>query len=253
MRYENRVQEMEAGILAGRLHHTVAVIVLAVAVALFLILGVYTIKQKSSLWWLSLPVTCSVVAARRYRQIHRSKLRMSRLRCFYERAVERMRGNWVGSGVTGEEFRDSDHVYENALHIFGEGSLFELLCIARTSIGQQGLADYLLEAPVPEETLLRQEAIRELKGRVDLRERIASLGDFEFLESKWSTLRELVAHASVSIFAASPCINRHHISITCCDFLSRHYRADIVDQRSSLDSSPGCIPFCRRPSVQKPG
>ena len=35
--------------------------------------------------------------------------------------------------------------------------------------------------------MLRQEAVRELRGRVDLRERVATLGEFEFFESKWST------------------------------------------------------------------
>jgi len=123
---------------------------------------------------------------------------MSRLKGFYERAIQRIQGNWVGTGVTGEEFGKVDHVYAADLNIFGEGSLFELLCIARTSIGQRGLADYLLEAPAPEETLLRQEAVRELQGRADLHERVAALGDFDFLESKWSTFENWLASPTLS-------------------------------------------------------
>lgn len=116
----------------------------------------------------------------------------------YERAIQRIQGNWVGIGVTGEEFGKADHVYAADLNIFGEGSLFELLCIARTSIGRRGLANYLLEAPTTKETLLRQEAVRELQGRADLRERVASLGNFDFLESKWSTFEGWLGSPTLS-------------------------------------------------------
>jgi hypothetical protein len=65
-----------------------------------------------------------------------------------------------------------------------------LLCIARTAIGKRGLAAYLLEAPALNETLARQEAVRELRNRTELREEVALLGEFEFLESKWETFTE---------------------------------------------------------------
>jgi hypothetical protein len=115
---------------------------------------------------------------------------MWRLQRFYDRAIRRVKGNWVGSGANGEEFGDPGHVYAKDLNIFGEGSLFEMLCTARTAIGQRGLADYLLKAPSIEETLSRQEAVRELRGQVDLREQVALLGEFEFFESKWETFAE---------------------------------------------------------------
>jgi len=181
---------MQVGIVQARLHYNVAAVVLAIAVALFLMLGFYAIRQQVSFWWPSVPIPVAAVSVRRYRQVRQSRFRMWRLKCFYERAVQRIQGNWAGTGVTGEEFSDPDHVYATDLNILGEGSLFELLCIVRTSIGQRGLANYLLEAPVPEETLLRQEAVRELRGRADLRERVVSLGEFDFLESKWSTFEE---------------------------------------------------------------
>jgi DNA mismatch repair ATPase MutS len=116
--------------------------------------------------------------------------RTSRLAGFYRRAIERVQGNWAGNGATGEEFADPAHVYANDLNVFGEGSLFELLCTARTANGRRGLADYLLNIPPLDETLARQEAVRELQGRVDLREQIAVLGKFEFQESKWETFVE---------------------------------------------------------------
>jgi hypothetical protein len=95
---------------------------------------------------------------------------------YYERGIQRPKGNWVGTGAAGEGLNKPDHVYAADLNIIGKGSLFELVCIARTSIGQQGLATYLCGSPALSETLLRQEAIRKLRGRADLRERINVAG-----------------------------------------------------------------------------
>src|ERR1035438_4775656 len=127
------------------------------------------------------------------------EFRMWRLKRFYDRAVQRVKGNWAGSGVTGEEFSDPGHVYATDLHVFGEGSLFELLCTVRTSIGRRGLANYLLQAPDLEETLLRQEAVHELRGRTELRESIATLGEFEFQESQQDTFEEWLGSSRLSV------------------------------------------------------
>ncbi len=115
---------------------------------------------------------------------------MRRLQHFYGRAAGRVKGLWRGEGHTGDEFEDAGHVYARDLGLFGHGSLFELLCIARTAIGRQGLANYLLEAPALDETRARQEAVRELRNRADLREAVALLGEFEFSDSKWETFTE---------------------------------------------------------------
>lgn len=106
--------------------------------------------------------------------------------------------------IAGDSFADANHVYAQDLHVFGDGSLFELLCIARTSIGQRGLANYLLEAPALEETLLRQEAVRELRGRVELREKIAMLGQLDFAESRWNTFEEWLRSPKLTFFRPLP-------------------------------------------------
>ncbi len=190
IQYESKLHVMQAGMVQARLHSNVAAVVLAIAVALFLMLGFYAVRQEVSFWWSSVPLPVAAASARRYRQHRQSSSKMWRLQCFYERAVQRIQGHWVGTGVTGDEFGDPDHVYATDLDILGDGSLFELLCIARTSIGQRGLAEYLLKSSVPEEALLRQEAVRELRERADIRERIASLGEFDALESKWNTFED---------------------------------------------------------------
>jgi len=185
--YENGLRVLQGSIEHARLNYHLGGMVLALAVALFLVLGVYAIRQQVAYWWPSLPIPVAAVSARRYRQQRESRFRMSRLQRFYERGIERLQGKWTGFGNTGEEFSDPDHVYAEDLHIFGEGSLFQLVCEARTSIGRRGLADYLLASPSVEETRLRQEAVRELSERRDLRERIALLGASDVSESHWNT------------------------------------------------------------------
>jgi hypothetical protein len=65
-----------------------------------------------------------------------------------------------------------------------------LLRITRTAIGRRSLASYLLEAATLDESTARQEAVRELRNRTDLREEVALFGEFEFSESKWETFTE---------------------------------------------------------------
>jgi hypothetical protein len=190
IQYESRLQDLQAGIANARVLHTASALVLAGAVPVFLLLSLYAIRQQVAVWWPSLPIPVMAASARRYSRYRKSHSRLSRLKRFYHRALQRVRGSWAGNGIAGEEFDDSAHVYSGDLHVFGEGSLFELLCTARTAVGRRGLADYLLTAPPPEETLLRQTAVRELQRRAEVREQIAVLGVFDFSESKDETFAE---------------------------------------------------------------
>ena len=96
---------------------------------------------------------------------------------FYENAIARLDGEWAGRGEKGERYIDPAHPYGQDLDLFGAGSLFELLSTARTHIGEDTLARWLL-APAPPETLReRNEAIEELRPRVDLREDLAVLAE----------------------------------------------------------------------------
>ena len=204
MQYEGRVGELQAGLEHARFHSTLAASVLAIALALFLTFCVLTVRRRVSFLWLSLPIPLAAASTHHFRRYRHSQSRMWRLQRFYDRAVQRVEGTWMGSGANGEGFSDPSHVYARDLNVFGEGSLFELLCTARTAIGQRGLAGYLLKAPAVEETLLRQEAVRELREQVDLRERVALLGKFEFFESKWETFAEWLDRPMVSFGRALP-------------------------------------------------
>lgn len=190
VQYEGRIRELQTSAAQVRFPDALAACALTAALALLLALSLYAIRGQMSFLWASLPIPVAAASVRRLRQTRQSKSRMWRLKRFYERAVQRVNGNWAHSGITGDEFSEPDHVYSADLNVIGEGSLFEMLCIARTSIGRRGLANYLLHTPPIEEAILRQEAVRELRGRTDLRERVATLGQFEFLESRQGTFDE---------------------------------------------------------------
>lgn len=95
---------------------------------------------------------------------------------FYRHGLARLEDRWHGLGETGEAHRDSHHPYANDLDLFGDGSLFQLLCTARTPTGQKTLARWLL-APAPrDEVCQRQDAVRELRDGLRLREDLSQLG-----------------------------------------------------------------------------
>ena len=95
---------------------------------------------------------------------------------FYERAIDRLDHNWIGHGIQDTDFIPEDHPYGADLDIFGEASLFELLCTARTSAGEQTLARWLAAPADLEKVRQRQQAVEELRLMLNLREDLALLG-----------------------------------------------------------------------------
>ena len=95
---------------------------------------------------------------------------------FYERGLARIEDRWSGSGETGERFVDPHHVYASDLDLFGEGSLFQLLSAARTRMGEDTLAKWLLAPSTVESIRERHGAVSELRQQLDLREDLAILG-----------------------------------------------------------------------------
>jgi len=128
-------------------------------------------------WALILPVVLFWVLVVLHARVVETLERANRAVTFYERGLARLENRWMGKGEQGERFRNSSHVYEEDLDIFGKGSLFELLCTARTRSGEDALAKWLLAPASLKEAAERQQAIQELRGRLDLREDLAVLGE----------------------------------------------------------------------------
>ncbi|MGH9570237.1 MAG: MutS-related protein, partial [Candidatus Angelobacter sp.] len=92
-------------------------------------------------------------------------------------------------GDKGDEFRDPDHLYADDLDIFGDGGLFQLLCVARTRMGKQQLAHWLLYPSPVLEAQDRHHAVLELKQKIDLREDLAVTGQQENINADPEKLR----------------------------------------------------------------
>ena len=127
--------------------------------------------------WLAVPILLFVVLLFAHDRLLTGRQRALRSVAFYERAFSRLESRWTGGGTQGERFRDPHHPYADDLDLMGEGSLFELVCTARTRGGEDTLAAWLLGPATPEQIQLRQDAVRELTPRLDLREDLAWLGD----------------------------------------------------------------------------
>ncbi len=130
-----------------------------------------------SAWWLLLPVACFVVLLFRHERVIRDWHRAGRALAFYKGGLARLDNDWRGTGRPGTRFLDESHPYAADLDLFGSGSLFELLCTARTSTGESTLASWLATTAGAEEVVARQQAVAELRPLLDLREELALLGD----------------------------------------------------------------------------
>jgi hypothetical protein len=137
-----------------------------------------------SAYWLLVPILLFIMLVMAHRRIVRDLNMAKRAVAVYARGLTRMEDRWSGSGQTGNEFKDPLHLYAEDLDILGEGSLFQLLSTARTNMGKQCLAHWLLTHADVEEIGKRQTAVAELKSRLDLREELAITGETETIAAK---------------------------------------------------------------------
>lgn len=143
----------------------------AFVAALGLFIAALTTNLTPHLLWLPLAAFAWLVI--RHGQATERKLRAERAMRFHEAALRRLDGTWPGTGRTAEGLAPAGHLYAPDLDLTGEGSLFELLCTARTAVGEQRLADWLLAPATPEVIRSRQGAVRELAGELTFRETLA--------------------------------------------------------------------------------
>jgi MutS domain V len=148
--------------------------VVALSVAVF-VLGLEA--RVASAFWLIVPLAALAFLEKVHERALRSLKKCARVIAFYERGTARMEDRWMGTGEAGADFLEPQHPYSRDLDLFGTGSLFELLCTARTSPGKNILAEWLLGAAAVPEIESRQQAIRELAPRLDFREEIAVSGE----------------------------------------------------------------------------
>src|SRR5882672_797887 len=131
------------------------------------------LNRSISIIWVLIPAALLAGLLVTHERVLRHQERLHRAERYFEKALARLHGNWPGTGEPGDRYVNASHPNALDLDLFGKGSLFELLCTARTHIGEDTLARWLLTPAAPEAVRARHEAVNELRPRLDLREELA--------------------------------------------------------------------------------
>lgn len=172
---QRRAARLEAATGQLRRFRTVGIARLA-ALAIGIVLAWLAYAGLISWWWLLPPALGFIVLADWQQRITQARRRCERAATLYEQGLARLDDLWAGTGAKGERFREGAHPYAEDLDLFGHGSLFELLSRARTRVGEETLANWLLAPAAPDMVRARQIAVTELRPKLDLREDLALLG-----------------------------------------------------------------------------
>ncbi len=170
LRQSKVVEHEQRHVQLGNLRLSVFVIA---ALTLWLSLG----RHWFSPWWLFASILTFMLLAAYHSRVLRARTLAERAVGVYRNGLARINDQWSGTGRTGDRFNDPHHVYAADLDLFGRGSLFQLLSTCRTRMGENTLAEWLLAPSSVADIRQRQEAIADLRDRLDLREDLAVLGE----------------------------------------------------------------------------
>ena len=129
--------------------------------------------------WLLLPCLGFAITAWFHAELLAAGARSRRAVAWYEHGLARVEDRWAGlrpRRLPPElQAKAETSLFAADLDVFGPASLFELLCTARTTLGEEMLGAFLLESAPLATVQERQQAVAELHSHFDLRERVASL------------------------------------------------------------------------------
>ena len=144
------------------------------AVLLLLLLWLVFAEHRLSWPWLATPWIGFAVTARFHGRVIAAGARARRASAWYREGLARVEDRWSGLHPRTTRLDTTASLYAADLDLFSPGGLFELLCSARTSLGEDTLAHWLLQPATLNEIKARQAAVRELRDRLALREALAS-------------------------------------------------------------------------------
>jgi hypothetical protein len=176
--YSARLREREAQLASfDRVHARIGSARLAIGasflITAWLCFGHYAISPS----WLFVPAAGFIALVLYHQRVGGLRTRAQRAVELYRAGLRRLEGHWRGSGPAGEQFDVQHHIYAADLDLFGRGGLYELLCAARTQMGENTLAQWLL-APADLATIRdRHASVSDLRNRLDLREELAIHGE----------------------------------------------------------------------------
>src|SRR6266545_3464763 len=111
--------------------------------------------RSLSIAWLGIPILAFSAQIVVHERLLARLGERRRAAAFYEKGLARLDGRWTGTGDGGVRHLDPRHLYAQDLDIFGSGSLFQLLSTARTHIGEDTLARWLLQPAPPDVVVAR--------------------------------------------------------------------------------------------------
>jgi len=192
---------------AARLDRVDAVIAycrLIVFVAL-LAAGVAAFKfGRLSALWLALPGGVFLILVVVHERVIRARQRAERAARLYEGGLARIDDRAQPGDGRSARFADDTHPYAADVDLFGKGSLFERLSVARTSMGEETLAAWLKAPAAAAPARERQQAVADLAPRLDLKEDLAVMGMNVGAEVNPRTLASWAAAPPVPLPAGVP-------------------------------------------------
>jgi hypothetical protein len=173
--YEQRIARIAVQSAAGERSH---LLISNVRLALFAVAAAMAwlalARDAFGVGWLLAPALAFLAILIVHARVLTANERLARARRHYERGLSRLAGTWSGTGPDGTSFL-GQHPYARDLDLFGPGSLFQLIDVARTEAGEAALADWFRSPADAATVRLRQEAVAEFRDRVDFREALAVL------------------------------------------------------------------------------
>ncbi len=234
-----------------RLHRKIGNIRLAVGMA-GVTIGFFVFSTVAiSPLWLVAPIVVFIALAVFHAQVIAQRDRAARAVRFFERGIERLENRWMGRGETGDRYRMPNHVYADDLDVFGRGSLFEMLCCARTQAGEATLAQWLQAPASSEDVTARQQATAELRDKIDLREELAAFAD---------VVRSEVKPGALAVWGEKPPVVFPRgtrlavgIVVACVVVTFSLYMADIFNRTPFLAAIlvESCLGLALRPKVKQ--
>ena len=159
------------------------------------VLGWLVFKGRVEGGWLAVPAGAFLALVVLHDRVIKARERADRIAKLYDDGIARIEDRWPTTDGRSQRFSDEGHLYAADLDLFGAGSLFERLSVARTAMGEETLAAWLKGPAAVEVVRRRQEAVRDLGPRLDLREDMSVLG---------MDIRAEVNQTSLASWSAAP-------------------------------------------------
>lgn len=176
--YRQRQQAREATVAQfEKRHRSLGNLRLLLVIAALLLAWWSLQRDALSPWWLLVPAVIFAAIAAYHSNVLRQQSAAERAADVYRKGLARIEDRWIGNGQQAPRAEAATSLYAVDLDLFGKGSLFELLSLARTRMGEDTLAYWLLAPSSVSEITERHGAIAELRDRLDLREDMAVLGE----------------------------------------------------------------------------